>query len=133
LRLERLVSISNDVRDLLASDDPRARLALDFFAFRIAKEVGALTSVLGGLDAIVFAAGIGEKSPDVRRNVCDRLAWLGVALDDDANARNATDISREGKARSGPAVYVIPTDEEWMIASHMLRLIGTGGPTKPAA
>ncbi|MGI9510591.1 MAG: acetate/propionate family kinase [Geminicoccaceae bacterium] len=125
--LKGLSGISNDVRDLLASDDPRARLALDVFAFRIAKEVGALTSVLGGLDALVFTAGIGEKSPDVRKNVCDRLAWLGIALDEDANAVNAIDISREGRGGSAPSLHVIPTNEEWMIASHMLRLIGAGG------
>lgn len=124
--LKGLSGISNDVRDLVASDDPRAGLALDFFAFRIAKEVGALTSVLGGLDAFVFTAGIGENSPEVRKNVCDRLAWLGIMLDDDANARNATDISRKG---CGLGVYVIPTDEEWMIAEHMLRLIGTNPAT----
>ncbi len=120
--LKGLSGISNDVRDLVASEDPRAKRALDFFAFRIAKEAGALASVLGGLDALVFTAGIGENEPGVRRNVCERLAWLGVELDPEANAANAFRISREG---SHPQVCVIPTDEELMIATHMMQLLGT--------
>ena len=108
------------MRDLLASDDPRAQLALDVFAFRAAKEVGGLTSVLGGLDALVFTAGIGENAPEIRRNICDRLTWLGIALDDDANNQNATLISRQGAT---PRVYVIPTDEEYMIALHTLQTL----------
>ena len=126
--LKGLSGISNDVRDLEASTDPRARLALDFFAYRAAKEIGALTSVLGGLDAIVFTAGVGENSPRVRMAICDRLAWLGVALDDDANAENASQISARG---ARPAVYVIPTDEERMIAAHTLRMIGTNAAAEP--
>jgi acetate kinase len=119
--LKGLSGISNDVRDLVASDDPRAKRALDFFAFRIAKEAGALASVLGGLDGLVFTAGIGENEPGVRRNVCERLAWLGVELDQEANAGNATRISREG---TRPQVCVIPTDEELMIATHMMQFLG---------
>ena len=120
--LKGMSGISNDVRDLLASDDPRARLALDVFAFRAAKEVGALATVLGGLDALVFTAGIGENAPEVRKNICDRLAWLGIALDDGANARNSALISQDGIE---PRVYVIPTDEERMIALHTLQFLGT--------
>lgn len=120
--LKGISGISNDVRDLLASDDPRARLALDVFAFRAAKEVGALASVLGGLDALVFTAGVGENAPEVRKDICDRLAWLGISLDDNANAQNATLISRQG---ARPLVYVIPTDEERMIAMHTLQFLGT--------
>jgi acetate kinase len=120
--LKGISGISNDVRDLLASDDPRARLALDVFAFRAAKEVGALTSVLGGLDALVFTAGVGENAPEVRKDICDRLAWLGISLDDAANAQNATLISRQG---TKPRVYIIPTDEERMIAMHTLQFLGT--------
>ena len=118
--LKGISGISNDVRDLLASDDPRAQLALDVFAFRAAKEVGGLTSVLGGLDALVFTAGIGENAPEIRRNICDRLTWLGIALDDDANNQNATLISRQGAT---PRVYVIPTDEDYMIALHTLQTL----------
>ena len=128
--LKGLSGISNDVRDLVASDDPRARLALDFFAYRAAKEVGALTSVLGGLDALVFTAGIGENAPEVRKNICGRLEWLGIALDEDANARNAERISRDGAL---PLVYVIPTDEERMIVLHTLRIIGMDAAARPAS
>lgn len=120
--LKGLSGVSNDVRDLLASEEPGARLALDYFAFCAAKEVGALTAVLGGLDALVFTAGVGENAPEVRRDICDRLAWLGVAVDDDANLRNAAQISRKG---TRPLVYVVPTDEERMIATHALRIVGT--------
>ena len=119
--LKGMSGISNDVRDLLASDDPRARLALDVFAYRAAKEAGALTTALGGLDALVFTAGIGENAPEVRSNICDRLAWLGIALDEEANARNAEMISRKG---TSPRVYVIPTDEERMIAIDTLEIVG---------
>jgi acetate kinase len=118
--LKGLSGVSNDFRDLLASDNPRARMALDFFAYRTAKEVGALVTVLGGLDALIFTAGIGENEPRVRKDICDWLTWLGVALDDKANARNATQISRH---ESYPLVYVIPTDEEWMIVTHTLEVI----------
>ena len=119
--LKGLSGISNDVRDLLASAAPRARLALGYLAFRAAKEIGALVSVLGGLDALVFTAGVGENAPQVRKGICDRLAWLGVELDERANARNAERISPDGQT---PRVYVIPTDEERMIARHALRLVG---------
>lgn len=127
--LKGLSGISNDVRDLLASDNPRAQLALDFFAFRAAKEVGALATVLGGLDALVFTAGIGENASEVRKSICDRLAWLGVALDEDANVRNLGQISQHG---ARPTVYVIPTDEERMIAIHTLRIVGTQVAAQPA-
>ncbi len=120
--LKGLSGISNDVRDLLASEEPGARLALDYFAYRAAKEIGALTAVLGGLDALVFTAGVGENAPEVRQSICERLAWLGVAVDDEANLKNATEISRKG---SRPLVYVVPTDEELMIATHALRLVDT--------
>lgn len=119
--LKGLSGISNDVRDLLASDDPRARLALDYFAYRSAREIGALATSLGGLDGLVFTAGVGENAAEVRRDICDRLAWLGVALDDEANARNDRLISRP---ETRPAVHVIPTDEELMIAIHTMRVVG---------
>ncbi len=127
--LKGLSGISNDVRELAASDAPAARRALDYFAYRIAKEVAALASVLGGLDALVFTAGIGENSPRVRGDVCGRLAWLGVDLDDAANAGGATRISRE---RSAPAVLVVPTDEERMIALHTLACAGIAGGQRTA-
>ncbi len=120
--LKGLSGISNDVRDLLESDDPRAKLALDFFAFRTAKEVAALTTVLGGLDALVFTAGVGENAPAVRQMICARLSCLGVALDETANAAGVTRISPAGKT---PVVAVIPTDEERMIARHTQDLVAT--------
>ena len=121
--LKGVSGISNDMRDLLASNEPRAQLAINLFAYRAAKEVAALATVLGGLDAIVFTAGVGENSPDVRDNICNRLGWLGVEIDESANVENAGMISRPG---STPAVYVIPTDEELMIARHTLDLVGSG-------
>ena len=88
--LKGLSGISNDVRDLLASSDPRARLAIDYFVYRIAKELGAFAAVLGGLDALVFTAGIGENSPAIRKAVIERSGWLGFELDEAANEANAT-------------------------------------------
>ncbi|MDE2271694.1 MAG: acetate/propionate family kinase [Xanthomonadaceae bacterium] len=109
--------IASDMRTLLASNDPHAREAVELFAFRAAREVGALASSLGGVDGIVFTAGIGEHAPPVRAMVCERLAWLGVALDAAANAADADVISSPG---SQIQVRVIPTDEEGMIARHAL-------------
>ena len=93
--------ISNDMRDLLASSEPEAQLAVDYFVYRAAKEIGALTAALGGLDALVFTAGIGENSPEIRRRICEASAWLGVELDADANARRETTDLESGKPRLG--------------------------------
>ena len=105
--------ISNDMRDLEASADPHAREAIDLFCYRAALELGSLAAALEGLDAVVFTAGIGEHSEKVRRLICSRLAWLGVALDQAANEAHATRIST---ADSAVDVLVIPTDEEAVIA-----------------
>jgi acetate kinase len=107
--------ISGDVRVLLASDDPHAREAIELFTYRIAGEAGALVSALGGLDGLVFTAGIGEHAPVIRAAVCARLAWLGLRLDSAANAANAARISTPD---SSIDVRVIATDEEAMIAHH---------------
>jgi acetate kinase len=107
--------ISGDVRVLLASADPDARDALELFTYRIAIEAGALVSALGGLDGLVFTAGIGEHAPAIRAAVCARLAWLGLRLDEAANAASAGRISLPGSAVD---VRVIATDEEAMIARH---------------
>jgi acetate kinase len=112
--------ISNDMRDLLTSSDPAARLAVDYFVYRVAKEIGALTAVLGGLDALVFTAGIGENSPEIRQRICEASAWLGVELDHSANTNGAPQIS---KPESKVSVWVIPTNEELMIARHTARLL----------
>jgi acetate kinase len=113
--------ISNDMRVLLGSEQPAARLAVDYFVYRIAKEIGALTAVLGGIDGLVFTAGIGENAAEIRRRVCEASAWLGIELDEDANARRGPRISREG---SRVSAWVIPTNEELMIARHTGTLLG---------
>lgn len=119
--LKGLSGVSNDMRDLLASDRAEVHLAIDYFVDRIGRELGALAAVLGGLDALVFTAGIGEHSAEIRARVCRNASWLGVALDEEANRRGDIRISRNG---DGPSVWVIPTDEERMIAEHTRRLIG---------
>ena len=93
--------ISNDMRDLLASNEPAARLAVDYFVYRAAKEIGALAAVLGGIDGLVFTAGIGENSAEIRKRICEASAWLGIELDDDANAREGPRISQPGQQGVG--------------------------------
>jgi len=116
-----LSGVSSDVRDLLASREPRARFALEYFADRVAREVSALAGVLGGLDGLVFTAGIGTHAAPVRADVCQRLAWLGVQLDEAANRAHRPQISM---ADSRVAVYVVPTDEEIVIARATLAAAG---------
>ena len=118
--LKGLSGISNDVRELLASRDPRAKLALECFVYRIALFAGMLAAAMSGIDGFVFTAGIGENAPAIRAAVVQRLSWLGVELDPAANNRGERTISRNGSA---VACYVIPTDEELMIASHTLRVL----------
>ena len=113
--------ISNDMRDLLARTEPEAQLAIDYFVYRAAKEIGALAAVLGGIDALVFTAGIGENSPEIRRRISSASAWLGIELDFEANAASGPRIS---KPRSGVSCWVIPTNEELMIARHTSSLLG---------
>ena len=116
--------ISNDMRDLVDNPDPGARLAVDYFVYQAAKHVGALAAVLGGVDALVFTAGIGEHSAVIRRRICEASAWLGVTLDRAANDRHGPRISRSG---SRVSAWVIPTDEELMIARHTGALLGIAG------
>jgi acetate kinase len=119
--------ISSDMRALLDSDDKRARIAVDLFIYRIGRELGSLTAALGGLDAVVFTGGIGEHAAFIRERVCRDAAWLGLKLDIDANTRHARRISAEG---SRVAAYVVPTNEELMIARHTQALVmpaSTGG------
>jgi acetate kinase len=113
--------ISNDMRDLLASDAPAAALAVDYFVYRAAKEIGALTAALGGLDGLVFTAGIGENAPEIRRRICAASAWLGLDLDEQANDRGDACITRPD---SPVSVWVIPTNEELMIARHTGVVLG---------
>jgi acetate kinase len=126
--LKGLSGISNDVRELLKSADPRAKRALDYFVYRITLSAGMLASAMGGIDGIVFTAGIGENAPRIREAVAKRLAWLGLELDAEANNKGASRISREG---SRVACYVIPTDEELMIARHTLHVLRTLGRELP--
>jgi acetate kinase len=111
--------LSSDMRVLLASDEPRARFAIDLFVYRIGRELGSLAAALGGLDALVFTGGIGEHAAPIRERVCRDAAWLGVGLDPDANRRGGPCITRPG---SGVSAWVIPTNEELMIARHTLQL-----------
>jgi acetate kinase len=113
--------ISSDMRALLASKEPRARLAVELFLYRIRRELGSLAAALGGLDAIVFTAGIGENAPEIRSRVCRDAAWLGVEIDEAANAAGRECIST-GSSRV--STWVIPTNEELMIARHTRRLLG---------
>ena len=113
--------ISNDMRDLLGSDDPRARLAVDYFVYQAAKQIGALAGVLGGVDGLVFTAGIGENSAEIRRRICQASAWLGLDLDEEANASKGPRISAQG---SRVSAWVIPTNEELIIARHTGVLLG---------
>jgi acetate kinase len=112
--------VSNDMRDLLASNEPRAAEAVDLFVYHIAKHLGALTAALEGIDALVFTAGIGENSPEIRKRVCQRADWLGIDFDPEANERGGPRISTED---SRVSAWVIPTDEERMIAIHTARVL----------
>ncbi len=118
--LKGLSGISNDMRELEASEDSKAKLAIDYFVYRIGLNAGMLAAALQGLDAFVFTAGIGENSVRIRARIVDQLAWLGATLDPTENSRHARLISRSD---SRIPVYVIPTDEELMIAQHTLSLL----------
>ena len=111
---------SHDLRTLLASDDPACRLAIDVYCHRIVREAGALAAVLGGLDAIVFTAGVGENAPAVRARVLEALAWLGIELDASSNADQGPRLHREG---ARVQAWVIPTNEEAVVAAHALRVV----------
>ena len=116
--------ISSDMRELVASADPRAVEAIDLFVYRIGREIGSLAAALGGLDALIFTAGIGENAAPIRARVCRDAAWLGITLDEAANDAGHRRVSCEG---ARPAVWVIPTNEELMIAGHTGRLLHLPG------
>lgn len=113
--------VSNDMRVLLASRDPHAAEAVDLFVYRVGRDLGSLAAALGGLDALVFTAGIGERSGEIRARVCRQAQWLGVSLDEAANEAGGPLVSA---ADSAVAVWVIPTDEELMIARHTREALG---------
>lgn len=116
-----LSGLSPDMRNLLESKEAAAKNAVALFVFRLIREIGALAASLGGLDALIFTAGIGEHSPEIRKMTCEGLGWLGLSIDDAANARNDQRISA---ADSRVDVLVVPTDEEYMIAKHVARAVG---------
>ncbi len=122
--LKGMSGISNDMRELERSDAPSAALAIDYFVYRIGLNAGMLAAALGGLDAFVFTAGIGENSTNIRARVAEKLSWLGVAFDPRANAERKSLISQP-ESRVG--LYVVPTDEELMVARHTLSLLKTRG------
>lgn len=110
-----LSGISDDMQTLLASSDPRAQEAIALFIYRIGRELGSLAAALGGLDALIFTAGVGEHAVDVRRRVLEDAAWLGVEIDPAANASGGSRLTRPA---SRVAAFVIPTNEDLMIARH---------------
>lgn len=112
--------LSSDMRTLLASPEPAAKEALDLFVYRIGRELGSLSAALGGLDALVFTGGIGEHAAEIRARVCRDASWLGVPLDERANQAGGPRISRDGCAVSA---WVVPTDENLMVARHTRRLL----------
>jgi acetate kinase len=112
--------ISNDVRVLLASENPFAEEAINLFVYRAGKELGSLAAVLGGLDTLVFTAGIGEHAVVIRERICQLASWLGVELDETRNQNNAEKISTDN---SPVSVWIIPTDEELMIAQHVHNIL----------
>jgi acetate kinase len=118
--LKGLSGISNDMRVLLESGEPRAKLAVDYFVHHVAKQIGALAAVLGGLDGLVFTAGVGENSPEIRARIVASCAWLGVELDPAANSGRGPRISTR---QSQVQAWIIPTNEELMIAQHTRRLV----------
>jgi acetate kinase len=118
--LKGLSGVSNDVRELEVSTDPKAAFALEYFVYRAGLYAGMLAAALGGLDAFVFTAGIGENSASIRRRIVAKLDWLGVELDESIDPTACALISSR---RSRVAVYVIPTNEELMIAQHTLQIL----------
>jgi acetate kinase len=112
--------LTADMKTLLESGDPRAKLAIDLYCYRIARELGSLAAALGGLDALIFTGGVGENAAAIRARVCADAAWLGLQLDDDANRRGDPRISTAG---SSVAAWIVPTDEELTIARHTQRLL----------
>jgi len=117
-------ALSDDMKTLLASEEPHAAEAVDLFVYRIGRELGSLAAALGGLDALVFTAGIGEHAPEIRRRVCEQAVWLELELDEAANQAGGPRISKAG---SKPSAWMIPTDEDLVIARHTRQLIGGGG------
>ncbi len=113
--------LSDDMKTLLASDKPHAAEAVDLFVYRICRELGSLAAALGGFEVLVFTAGIGEHAPEIRHRVCEKAGWLGLEIDEAANAAGGPRIT---KASSKISAWMIRTDEDLMIARHTWRLVG---------
>ncbi len=124
--LKGISGVSNDMRELERSQDPKAKEAIDYFVYRIKREIGGLTAALEGLDAVVFTGGIGEHSASVRAHVLGAMTWLGVQLDESANRTHQTVISSR---QSRVLCLRVPTDEETMIVRHTAKLVGLDTPT----
>lgn len=118
--------LSSDMRKLEASADPNAKEAIALYVYRAVREIGALVAVLGGLDALVFTGGIGEHSHEIRAMICDKLGWIGVELDAQSNIRHENVI---GTIANRTGVFAVATDEELIIAQHVLRLLGAADGT----
>src|SRR5262249_32068603 len=116
--------ISSDMRALLASDDPGAGEGVELFVYRVGRELGSLAAVLGGLDALVFTAGIGEHAPEIRARICRGAAWLGIGLDEAANRAGGPRISPIG---AHPSAWGIPTNEDLLIARHTAGVLAARG------
>jgi acetate kinase len=127
--LKGISGVSNDMRELLASASPSAALAIDYFVYRVGLHAGMLAAALGGVDAFVFTAGVGENSAPIRARIAEKLRWLGAELDDAANAAVKSKISTP---QSRVALYVVPTDEELMIARHTLAVVPQRDTAQPA-
>ena len=128
--LKGLSGLSSDMRDLMESPDPRAAFAIACFVHRAAMQAGALAAALGGVDGFVFTAGIGENAPAIRAAIAERLGWLGARLDPEANAAGRTEIGAEGATLR---LFVLPTDEEQMIAREVTALLAAGDRPGPAS
>jgi acetate kinase len=116
--------LSSDMRILLASDTAAAREAIGLFIYRIGRELGSLIAALGGLDGLVFTGGIGEHAAEIRAEVCRQAGWIGISLDEEANDRGAPLISRP---HSAVPVWVVPTDENLIVARHTRQLLDSRG------
>ena len=115
--------VSGDMRAVEASDTPKVRQAIDLYVYRIGQQLGSLAASLGGLEALIFTAGIGENSAMIRRWVCQDAAWLGVELDEDGNQKQESGARCISTVSSRVAAWVVPTDEELIIALHTLAVL----------
>jgi acetate kinase len=114
-----LSGLCSDMRSLIESSQQEAKFTVDYYCYHIIQEIGRLTAILGGLDRIIFTAGVGEHAPIIRKKVCNQLAWLGIEIDKTLNQNNQIEIaSQTSKVR----VQVVPTDEEWMLAKYAMQL-----------